>query len=306
MSLTGFLTFLAALILAPLLAGITDKTKAWLSGRCGAPIIQPYHTLWKLIGKSAVYSRATTWIFRAAPCIHLAATFFALLLIPFGSRTFLPSFAGDIITFVYILALARFALVLGAMDTGSPFEGMGTSREITFSALAEPALLLILCTLAAATNQRSFDAIFQSLTPAHMAAHLPAILLLGTAAILVTLSENSRMPVDDPTTHLELTMIHEAMLLDTSGPDLFAMLLAAHYKLWITFTLILHLFLPTLPNPWADAALRLLLMPILAIALGLIESSGARLRLVRVPQILMGAIVLSAVALIFTLTTTSP
>lgn len=290
-----------ALILAPLLLGIINRTKAFFAGRVGPPLLQPYYDLRKLLGKGAVYSRTTTWVFRAGPIISLSALLVATLIIPFGSSGAALSFPGDLILFAYLLGLARLFTVLAALDTGSSFEGMGASREVLYSALAEPVLFLGLAALAREASALSLAAIpndlrpFLSLTQA----------LVGIALLVVLLCENCRIPFDDPNTHLELTMIHEVMVLDHSGPDLAFILYGAALKLWLLGALILSLILPAL-NPFLGILVALAGMLVLGLLVGVIESSMARLRLLRVPQLLVGAATFSALALVLELGRKSP
>jgi formate hydrogenlyase subunit 4 len=294
-----------ALLLAPILPGLIARTKAIAAGRNGPPIAQAWFDVARLLGKGAVYSRTTTWVFRAAPSVGLAAILTALLIVPSFGADAPFSFAGDVILLVALLALMRFATVLGALDTGSSFEGMGASREAAFSALAEPALLFGLATLARATGGRSLSEMFGAglgrgwLGLGSMA---PALALVLASLFVLLLAENSRIPVDDPNTHLELTMIHEVMVLDHSGPDLAFLEYAAALKLWVFETLLVGLALPVRTgSAAADAALFLLGMAIVSVGVGLVESTMARLRLPRVPQLLLGASVLAAFGLVLTL-----
>ena len=211
---------LAAFLLgAPLLLGIIGRVKAVFAGRTGPPLLQPYRDLLRLARKGAVFSRTATWVFRAGPAVALAATLCAGLLLPMGAPAAAIRFAGDFILFAYLLGLARFATILAALDTGSSFEGMGAAREATFSAVAEPALFLGLVSLVRST--RSFDLshmLGRQLQPVWWT-DAPALLLVALALFAVALAENARVPVDDPATHLELTMVHEVMVLDHSGPE---------------------------------------------------------------------------------------
>ena len=211
---------LGVLLLPPLFMSVIVKTKAWVGGRTGPPWLQPYYELHKLIRKQAVYSRTTTWIFRAGPIVNLAALLTAATLIPvFSSRTLL-GFSGDAVLVAYLFALGRMFTVLAAMDTGSSFEGLGASREVTFGAMSEPALFLAFVVLAVmAQNLQLSEMLGPSmLSRWHDAG--PALVLIMGALLIILLTETCRVPVDDPATHLELTMIHEVMVLDHSGPEL--------------------------------------------------------------------------------------
>ena len=244
-----------ALALAPLLLGVVNRTKAVISGRKGQPLLQLYYDVWKLLRKGAVYSRTTTWVFRAGPVVGLAAVLVAAAIVPFGGWPTLVGFSGDLILFAYLLALMRFFTVIAALDTGSSFEGMGASREVQFSALAEPAFLLGLAAVARATGSLSLHGMISSVSIAlwtHMGA---ALALVAVVLLVVLLTESARIPVDDPNTHLELTMIHEVMVLDHSGPDLAFILYGAAVKLWLLSALLVGLVIPIRSgNPWLDGA----------------------------------------------------
>ncbi|MGE0683888.1 MAG: respiratory chain complex I subunit 1 family protein [Candidatus Binatia bacterium] len=291
-----------ALVFAPLLLGITNRTKATMAGRVGQPLLQLYYDLWKLLQKGAVYSRTTTWVFRAGPIVGLGAVLTALALMPFGGIPALLAFPGDLVVFAYLLGLMRFFTVIAALDTGSSFEGMGASREVTFSTLAEPALFLGLAAVARHTGTFSLSSMFTGITPESWAQAGPALVLLAAAFLVVFLTENARLPVDDPTTHLELTMIHEVMVLDHSGPDFAFILYGGALKLWLLGTLLVSVLVPVHSGTlWLDTTTALAGMVGLAVLTGLIESSMARLRLLRVPQLLVGASVLSTLALVLVL-----
>jgi formate hydrogenlyase subunit 4 len=302
MLIASFLPPLLALVFAPLLLGITNRTKAIMAGRVGQPLPQPYYDLWKLLQKGAVYSRTTTWVFRAGPIVGLGAVLTALALMPFGGTPALLAFPGDLVVFAYLLGLVRFFTVIAALDTGSSFEGMGASREVTFSALAEPALFLGLAAVARHTGTFSLSSMFTGITTASWAQAGPALVLLAAAFLVVFLTENARLPVDDPTTHLELTMIHEVMVLDHGGPDFAFILYGGALKLWLLGVLLVSVLVPVHSGAlWLDTAAAAAGMVGLAVLTGLIESSMARLRLLRVPQLLVGASVLSALALVLVL-----
>jgi formate hydrogenlyase subunit 4 len=298
----AFLHPFLALALAPLLTAVVNRTKAVIAGRKGQPLLQLYYDLWKLLRKGAVYSRTTTWVFRAGPIIGLGSVLVATAIVPFGEGPTLVGFSGDLILFAYLLALARFFTVIAALDTGSSFEGMGASREVQFSALAEPAFLLGLAAVARATGSLSLHGMISSVSVAlwtHMGA---ALALVAVVLLVVLLTESARIPVDDPNTHLELTMIHEVMVLDHSGPDLAFIVYGAALKLWLLSALLVGLVVPIRSgNLWLDGAAALAGMLCCGVMIGVIESSMARLRLLRVPQLLVGASVLAALALVLVL-----
>jgi formate hydrogenlyase subunit 4 len=300
--MTGPWHVLLGLAVAPLLLGITNRTKAMIAGRIGQPLLQPYHDLRKLLGKGAVYSPTTTWVFRAGPVVGLAAAVVALALVPFAGAPAPWSFPGDVVLLAYLLGAMRFVTVLAALDTGSSFEGMGASREVTFAALAEPAVLLALAALMRTTGGGSLAATFAGVTPAAWAHAAPALALVAAALLIVFLAENGRIPIDDPTTHLELTMIHEVMVLDHGGPDLALILYGAAVKLWLLGALLVGVVVPVhTGTAWLDTAAAVAGMAGLAVVTGLVESSMARLRLVHVPQLLVGAGVLATLALVLVL-----
>ncbi len=291
-----------ALLLAPLLRGVINKVKALFAGRCGPSVFQPYRDLAKLLGKGAVYSRTTTLVFRLAPLVGLSAVMVALALLPMGSVQAVLAFPGDIILFAYVLGLMRFFTVIGALDTGSSFEGMGASREVQFSALVEPVLMLAMATLARHSGSISFSGIYPSITFGSWMQAGPTLAMVSAALLVVCLAENSRIPVDDPNTHLELTMIHEVMVLDYSGPDLAFILYAAALKLWVFGALLVGLCMPLRTGlAIVDVCAFLVGMLLLAIVIGVIESMMARLRLLRVPQMLVGAGAIAIVALVLVL-----
>jgi formate hydrogenlyase subunit 4 len=287
------------LLLFPLLLpGVIAKTKAWCAGRKGPPLLQSYFDLWKLSQKGAVYSRTTTWVFRAGAVLPLATAICAGLLLPLqGARSPL-GFTGDVIVFAYLLGLGRFFIMAAALDTGSSFEGMGASREAAFSALSEPVLFLALAIVCVPAKAISFEHAWQSLPWESWGAAHPAYLATAIALFVVLLAENSRIPVDDPNTHLELTMIHEVMVLDYSGPDLGFVLYGAAVKLFVIAGLLVHVILPIPAHGgWQGAALFLAGQVGIAVLVGIVESVMARLRLPSVPQFLVSASVIAAIGL---------
>jgi formate hydrogenlyase subunit 4 len=285
------------MIFSPLLLGTIGKTKAFFAGRRGAPLLQPYYDIAKLFQKGNVYSTTTTWIFQAAPIVAMAAVLVSSVLIPLGGLKAPLSFWGDVVLFAYLYALARFFIILAALDTGSSFEGMGASREAAFSCLTEVVLFLNLMILALIS--KSF-VLSQMIEGGLLAG--PALFLAGTSYFLVLLAENARIPVDDPATHLELTMVHEVMVLDHSGWDLAYILYGSAVKLFVLGGLLVSIFIPSHGlSPLAQTAIFLGGMVLLALVIGVVESCMARLRLNRVPQLLVGAFVLALVGLLVVL-----
>jgi len=290
---------LCALLLAPLLPGVVARTRCRLTGRRGPPLLQAYADLRKSLAKGAVYSRTTTGVFRAGPLAGLAAVATAAAIVPFGAAPAPLAFAGDLVVVCGLLALMRFATVLAALDTGSAFEGMGASREVQFAALAEPALVLALAVVVRSTGRLSLGDAFAALTPAAWARDGAALVLVLGTLFVVYLTENARVPVDDPNTHLELTMIHEVMVLDHGGPDLGLIQYAAALKLWVMGALLVGVALPLQElAPWAGPLVALAGMLALAVLVGVVETVMARLKLVRVPQLLVGAAALAVLAMV--------
>jgi len=292
---------LCALAFAPLLPGIVNRTKAFVAGRRGPPLLQPYRDICKSLRRGTVYGEVTSWVFRLGPVANLAALLAALLMVPLGGISAPLSFTGDLIVLVGLLAVGRFATVLAALDTGSSFEGMGASREAHFAVLAEPALLLALATLVRASGGLSLSGTYGALGPSRWLAVLPGLALVAITLLVLELVENSRIPVDDPTTHLELTMIHEVMVLDHSGPDFAFIQYAAAIKLWLIGSLLVGLVVPVRGAWWLCLPAMLVGMAVLGAVIGMIESAMARYRLVRVPQFIVGAATLSVVAFILML-----
>jgi formate hydrogenlyase subunit 4 len=282
-----------------LFIGFINKMKAVWEGRKGAPVIQPYYDFFKLIRKGEVISKTTSFIFKLAPSINVASMLFALLLIPVPFLGSAISFPGDFVLFTYIMGLARFMLVLAALDTGSSFEGMGASREVTFSTFVEIAFFIILGTLSLLTNQVSFVEIFTALNISAGYSLLVKILLV-TSLFVMLLVEGSRVPVDDPKTHLELTMIHEVMILDYSGPDLAFMLYAVAMKMVLLALLIANLCVPPVLSLAPAILLFIAVLVIIFLSVAIVESLIARSRMSHVPQFifLMTALSLTAFAVV--------
>ena len=285
------LLHLAVLLLAPLpMLGLIGVVKAWFAGRKGPPLLQPLHDVWKLLRKGAVYSRTTSGIFVAGPIFSLASAIVAGLLVPLGAGPAPLAFAGDVFLFAYLLGFGRFFTMAAALDTGSAFEGMGASREAAYSALVEPALFLCLMTLCVPAGVASFDAAFAAgVGPAH-----PVLIIAAIALVVVLLAEAARIPVDDPNTHLELTMIHEVMVLDHSGPDFAFILYGYAIKLFVIGAVLVNFVIPV-SSGWRGLGHLLAGEALVAVAIGVIESTMARLRLPRVPQFLISASVVAAI-----------
>ncbi len=290
---------LVALIVPPLLLGVIGKTKALFAGRVGPPLLQPYWDLIKLIQKGSVFSTTTTWVFKAGPVVGLATGLIIVLMIPLGDEQAPISFTGDLILLAYLLGLARFFTAAAALDTGSPFEGMGAAREVTFACLAEPAFFLGLVVLAKLSGTLSVSTMLGSALAPHWATHGASLALILLSWFIVLLVENCRVPFDDPNTHLELTMIHEVMVLDHSGPGFGMILYGAALKLFAFSALIVRLALPGMTGHlWLDWPVFLVGVLFVAVVIGVVESTMARLRLTHVPILQVAACLLSAFGVI--------
>ncbi len=265
--------------------GIILRTKSIASGRKGPGILQPVKDVIRLFKKGAIYSSTTSIIFRIAPVIYFSSVIMACLVVPFGLYKGIVSFDGDFIYFAYILALGKFFSIISAMDTGSSFEGMGASREALYSMFAEPAFFILIGSFALLTGNTSFYDIFSSL---HLGSSI-TYMLGGMAAfvlLMIAMIENSRMPMDDPKTHLELTMVHEVMILDNSGFDLGLILSAGYLKFAMYGAIIADFFLGGLSLYWA-LPLFLGIQLLFAVLVGLIESFMARFRMSHNPQFIL-------------------
>ena len=276
-SLTALNTLLI-LLTAVCIPGLINRTRAVLAGRRGIRFAQHLYDVRLLLRKGAVYSTTASALFRAVPSVYLGSAIVAALFIPVGELKPLLSFDGDIVCFAYLMALGRFALILGAMDTGSSFEGMGASREALYGALVEPALMLTAGTLALLAGHTSFARIFAEAATGDLQL---TVLLVLTAYVLVKIvfTESGRVPVDDPRTHLELTMIHEVMCLDYCGVDLAYIKMAGWLKTAALSVLAADAVAATCcPRWWAAAPLAVL---VTGLSVGIVESTQARNKLAR-------------------------
>ncbi len=279
--------------------GIINRIKALWGGRKGPSLLQSYYDFFKLIKKGEVISKTTSFVFLISPSVNIASVFLALLIIPVPFLGSVINFPGDFVLFAYILGLGKFMTVIAALDTGSSFEGMGASREVTFSSIVEPAFFIIVGSLSLITHQLSFQSIFNILNAAAGYTILIKILFVVSLFIML-LTEGSRIPVDDPNTHLELTMIHEVMILDYSGPDLAFILYSSALKMVIISMLIANLLIPASLSLFAAWLFFLLIITIIFSAVGFAESLIARSRISHVPQFIfiMTALSLTAFAVI--------
>lgn len=280
------------LLLAPLMPGIVNKVKAWVAGRRGPPVLQLYYDLAKLWRKGVVLSTAVSPVHIAGPAVAWIALLGAAMLLPVGPGGAVMAFRGDALLFVYLLALARFCTAVAALDTGSAFEGMGAAREVSYAILSEAAILTALLTLALQSESVSLSTMLAPAAGAGAA-------LLAAGLFTVLLAENCRVPFDDPNTHLELTMIHEVMVLDHSGPPLAVILHGASLKLLLFAVLLAEAVLPLGKLP-AVAAVGTLMgfVLVIAVGVGLVESLLARFAFRRVPMFLTTAFLLCLFALL--------
>ena len=294
------LNILIILIMPFLMIGMVKKTKAFWAGRKGVCILQPFYDFVRLLKKEAIYSETTSWIFKFTPVINFSAIIFASLFIPLINGAAIINIPFAFIIFSYILALSKFFSLISALDTGSSFEGMGASREACFSTIVEPAFFVIMALIISLTQITSFENLKMILE--NSGAYGILIIILSIAALFIMLLvECSRVPVDDPTTHLELTMIHEVMILDNSGIDLGFILWGAMIKMFLFASLIASLIIPLGLSLWAYTVCFIAVIFLIAIIIGTIESSIARFRMSHVFEFIF---VMSILALlILTLTT---
>jgi len=302
-----FVQPLVALALAPALVGFIRWLKARLQGRRGAPVWQPYFEIRKLFGKEAVVSHTASWLFRATPFIVFGTSVVVASLVPLVIVPAGPLVVGDVFAAVYLLLLGTFFLALAGLDTGSPFGGMGASREMTVVALTEPTVALSIVALALNAGSTNFSQIVARTIAEPAAALGPGHLLAFAALFVVTLAETGRLPVDNPSTHLELTMIHEAMVLEYSGPYLALIEWGAALKLLIFLALAANLFMPWgIAFSLSPVALMIGLVSVivklgvLAVAIAVLETRVAKLRLFRVPELLSASFVLALLAVMST------
>ncbi len=276
--------------LPPLLLGVIQRTKSAFAGRRGPSVWQPYRDLRKLLGKELAISATTTWVFVLGPVLALITAAMAGLLVPLGPFPSAVAFAGDFVLFSYLLGLGRFFTAAAAMDTGSPFEGMGAAREVGFAWLTEPAVFFAFLALARLSGSLRLDGMLRATEGAWLERTAPLV-LVAAGLLIVLLAECSRIPVDDPNTHLELTMIHEVMVLDHSGPLLALVEYGAAVKLFVLSALFLHVIAPTARVAgWPGLALFVFGLLAVAVGIGVVESTMSRLRLLHVPTLLIAAV----------------
>jgi formate hydrogenlyase subunit 4 len=299
----SILLWLFAMLTAPFFSAVILKVKAFFGGKKGPPLLINYYTLIKLLQKGSVYSTSTTFIFKLGPMVSLCAATTALLFLPIAGGSPVFSFSGDIIFILYLLGLGRFFTIAAAMDTASPFEGMGAAREAFFPIICEATLFMILILFYVMTGKLELAAYFSYGHPLGLwqMAGSPLLFVL-LSLFIVLLAENSRVPVDDPATHLELTMIHEVMVLDHSGPDFAFIELGSFFKLFFYASLVARL---AFPFEWGHPALNMALfvggLLVVYIAVGVAESVRARYRMDKVPKFILTSFALAFFATVITL-----
>jgi len=280
------LSLVLILLTSLFFTGIIIRTKSILSGRKGPGIMQPMKDILRSLRKSSVFSETTSLIFQLAPTVYLATILMAILFIPFGNDKGVISFNGDFVFFAYVLALGKFFMIIAALDTGSSFEGMGASREALYSMLVEPAFFILMGSFALLTGYTSFAGIFGAL---HFGSYISygIGILASFVFITIALIENSRLPVDDPKTHLELTMVHEVMILDNSGFDLGLILYATNLKFAMYGAIIANFFLTPGYEWYYSIPIFTAVQLVFAVIVGTIESFSARFRMNHNPQFIL-------------------
>jgi formate hydrogenlyase subunit 4 len=306
---TDFILYLVintafVLLIAPLFVSVIKKVKAGTQGRQGPPLLQTYYMLAKLLKKEVIYSPHSSWIMRATPLVNMAAVLVAALFVPL---VFVPEPAGgigNIILFLYLLALARFFMALAGLDAGSSFGGMGSSREMSISAIIEPTTIIVFAALAFVFKSLNIFDMFSASAATGVLA-TPTLILIGISLFIILIVETSRIPVDNPETHLELTMIHEGMILEQSGRNLALMELSAAVKLTLLMAILVNLLLPaglaltlTAAGLVIAAVLFTVKASVLAVIIGLFESSMSKMRFFQLPSLFAMAFFFSTLIII--------
>jgi formate hydrogenlyase subunit 4 len=299
----SILLWALAILLAPFFSAVILKVKAFFGGRKGSPLLINYYTLIKLFKKGSVYSTSTTFLFKLGPMVSLCASITVLMFLPIAGQPPIFSFHGDVLFILYLLGLGRFFTIVAAMDTASPFEGMGAAREAYFPIICEATMFMILILFYILTGELQLAAYFSGGQPLGLwqAAGSP-LLFVVISLFIILLTENSRVPVDDPATHLELTMIHEVMVLDHSGPDFGFIEMGSFCKLFFYSTIVASLIFPfELGHPALNMGMFVAALLIVYVAVGVMESVMARYRMDRVPKFVLTSFALAFFATIITL-----
>jgi len=297
----SIIQFLVIILLSPLISGIIKKIKAFTQKRKGAPIFQMYYDLYKLSRKTSVVSDVTSWIFKATPYIFVSTAIMASFLVPVTTLIAPSSFPGDFIMLISILAFGRFFMVLAGLDAGGTFGGMGGSREVMISILIEPAILVAFFTLGLYAKSTSIYTIMKESSKIGIPLSEPLFIMIFFSMLIIIIAETSRIPVDDPSTHLELTMVHEAMLLEYSGRNLALMELGAAVKQLIYITLIVNIFMPTdqllgragIVTIFISISLYILKVIVVSSIIAIGEISSVKLRLFSIPNLAALSFILS-------------
>ncbi|TAK51346.1 MAG: hydrogenase [Bacteroidetes bacterium] len=299
----GIISLLVILSLAPMFAGLVNKQKAIFTGRIGAPVVQPYYELKRLLRKETINATSASFISSISPVINVVTVAIAAAMLPIGFARPLISFEGDIILFAYVLGLARFFQILAAMDIGSSFEGMGAAREATFAVFAEPIFFFTLGSVAFISGLTSMYDIYHSVRLDNVS-YIVFIIVCSISVFILAVTECSRMPVDDPNTHLELTMIHEVMILDNSGIDLFLYQYSSYIKLFIYAILETSFFYPFgVQNYTLAIVIFAVVTLILSASLATVETITSRFKMKNIPEYLLFATAIGVLnLLIYTFT----
>ena len=303
MNIESVISFCCAVLLAPLFPAVIQKVKAGFAGKSGPPLLINYYTALKLLRKDSVYSTSTSFIFKLGPVVSLTSSLMLLLFFPWAGITPICSFHGDVIFLFYLMGVGRFFTILAALDTASPFEGMGAAREAFFSILAEATIFCVLILFFRLTGSLSFAEFFVDTHALNLLdAHGALLLLVVVALYIVLLTENSRVPVDDPATHLELTMIHEVMILDHSGPDLALIEIGAWFKLLFNAAFLSCIINPfRVDNVFLNGLLFYIVVAFIYITIGVVESCAARYKMDVVPKFILKASILVLFGIILTM-----
>ena len=300
----GILNVIFVLLISPLFVSLIKIVKAHAQKRRGPPIFQTYRNLAKLLKKETIYSANSSWIMRVTPLVNVAALLVASLFVPILVIPQPTDIVGNIILFLYLLALAKFFMALSGLDAGSTFGGMGSSREMAISALIEPVVIVVFAALAFAFKTINLPDMFRGALSSNVLID-PVIILISISIFIVIIVESSRVPVDNPETHLELTMIHEAMILEQSGKNLAMMELSSAMKQLLLMAVLINILVPwgltqdfTVPSILISLGAFVVKAIVLAIIIGLFESSCAKSRLFRLPGLFVVALFLSIITLI--------
>jgi formate hydrogenlyase subunit 4 len=300
----GLLNVLFTVLVSPLFISLIKKVKAYAQKRKGPPLLQTYWTLAKLLKKETVYSKNSSWIMRVTPLVNIAVLLVASLFVPLIVIPQPTDLVGNIILFIYLLALAKFFMALSGLDAGSTFGGMGSSREMAISALIEPVAIVVFAALAFAFKTTNIPDIFRGALASNVLID-PIIILISVSLFIVLIVESARVPVDNPETHLELTMVHEAMVLEQSGKNLALMELSSAMKQLLLMGLLINILFPwglttdfSVPAILISVGAFAIKSVVLAVIIGVFESSCAKSRLFRLPGMFALALFLAIVTLI--------